>query len=823
MAAFLLTACGDTENFTQINQTGVDVYASADDLPECTDENEGDQAYVKGETSARLCVDGEWFVTDRSSAKDTVYVGGDKLNCTTEELADKSGLKIVCNGDSIGVVLNGAKGEDGKKGDDGDNGSGCTISQNDTTLTVTCGDSTTTVKLGTGKPAADTTVNDTSDAADGKSLKQTNGNFTSYITNDEGYYKFTSRKVNPYALVIVDGNYRNEVTGVVSAQSIKLKALSDVRKHHTGANVNILTHLEYERVYYLVTKMDYGFDEAKQKAQEEIFRAFNMVIESDKDAETLNIFGKTDADAALLALSILLQGDRNEADMMALLTEISNDLAQDGSWDDSVTRTKLADWALQADSDKMLEKFRENVKKWRLGGDSTVPNFEKFIRNYVNAETHLGACAEGNKKAFAHVPNPRSKYYAENYDSIDVSSNSLARVICDSVGDYHWRFATALERDTKDFDADEDGTWKKGKIDTSLVYVYDAGWRHGTELDLFLDLGCTENRKGNMVLGGDNVWYICTDVPKMTYENTSWTVGWRVATGAERDYTYLETEKDEDGTLLTGPVTGKVMVWDADAFREASENEIEFGRGCVSYILGSSDTLGLHSSYTCWADGWSFDSANVITDPRDGHVYKTVKIGNLYWMAQNLNFTYDIVTADVFSGMDRHNVLSKCYYKGSTNNDTCAKYGQFYPWSAAMDSAALFSDDGRLCGSDRTCVPAKRVRGVCPVGWHLPSQAEWERLVIDVGGSSDAGRKIKSKYDWYTSSYNGQDPGGTDAFGFNAKPYLSNATGYDAKFWSATEFNNSDSYAVTLSSYNYNVSWASTGKGNSFPIRCVKD
>ena len=444
-ALFFLAACGDTENFTQINQTGVDVYASADDLPECTDENEGDQAYVKGETSARLCVDGEWFVTDHSSAKDTVYVGGDKLNCTTEELADKSGLKIVCNGDSIGVVLNGAKGDKGETGEEGKKGdAGCTISQNDTTLTVTCGDSTTTVKLGTGKPADDTTVNDTSDAAvsldslagysqkgpflkgstvylyeldNGKSLKQTNGNFTSYIMNDEGYYKFTSRKVNPYALVIVDGNYRNEVTGVVSAQSIKLKALSDVRKHHTGANVNILTHLEYERVYYLVTKMDYDFDEAKQKAQEEIFRAFNIVIESDKDAETLNIFGKTDADAALLALSIMLQGERSEADMMVLLTEISNDLATDGKWDDSTSnvdsvKASIADWLLRVDSDKRLERFHANVKGWHLGRDTTVPDFKRFLRNYVNVESGLGACASENRGTFANVQNVKSEYYA---------------------------------------------------------------------------------------------------------------------------------------------------------------------------------------------------------------------------------------------------------------------------------------------------------------------------------------------------------------------------------------------------------------------------
>ena len=863
VAAAFFAACGDTVENTAVNQTGMEVVASAEELPECTDETAGDQAYVKGESAARICVDGEWLASVGGKdtvlvaggrdtvvvAGDTVYLGGGDFSCTTEELADKSGLKIVCNGDSIGVVLNGAKGDKGETGNKGEEGSGCTISQDNASVTVTCGDSTTTIKLITEKPAAVTSVTDSSDAAvsldslagysqkgpflkgssvylyeldNGKSLKQTNGNFTSYITNDDGYYKFTSRNVNPYALIIVDGNYRNEVTGKVSNQTIRLKALSDVRKHHKGANVNILTHLEYERVYFLVTKKGLDFDDAKQTAQEEIFRAFDMIVESNKDAETLNIFGKTDADAALLALSILLQGDRSEAEMMAVLTEISNDLAQDGTWNDSLMKTKVADWALLVESENKLEKFRENVKKWRFGDDTVVPDFEKFVRNYVNIESMLGACAEGNVGEFAHVPNPSSKYFAEDYSSIDASKNSLVRVICDSEGGYHWRFATALERDTKGWEAKEDGTLQKGQIDTSLVYVYDAGWRHGTELDLLIGSGCTEARKGVLVLGEDNVSYICADVPKMTYENTIWTVGWRVATGAERDFAYLESEKNENGTLLTGPVTGNVVVWDAGAFRAANEEEIEFGRGCVSYILGESDTLGLHSSYTCRTNGWSFDSVNVITDPRDKHVYKTIKIGSLYWMAQNLNYTYDIVQSDVFSGMERHNVLSKCH-KGTSNKDSCALFGQFYPWSAAMDSAALFSDDGRLCGNERSCMPAKRVRGVCPVGWRLPERVDWEWLVVAVGGYSEAGRKIKSTNGWNTSSYNGQDPNGTDAYGFNAKPYTYSSTSFDTEFWSATEYNLTHSFSVGLSSYSYGMSSGFAEKTRSYAIRCVKD
>ena len=98
-AALLLAACGD--EVTQINQTGLEVYSAEKDLPKCSDKNEGEQAYVKGESFARVCDGEDWVALDGSSSD---------FACKTEELKDKSGLKIVCNGDSIGVVLNGSDG-----------------------------------------------------------------------------------------------------------------------------------------------------------------------------------------------------------------------------------------------------------------------------------------------------------------------------------------------------------------------------------------------------------------------------------------------------------------------------------------------------------------------------------------------------------------------------------------------------------------------------------------------------------------------------------------------------------------------------------------
>jgi len=126
------------------------------------------------------------------------------------------------------------------------------------------------------------------------------------------------------------------------------------------------------------------------------------------------------------------------------------------------------------------------------------------------------------------------------------------------------------------------------------------------------------------------------------------------------------------------------------------------------------------------------------TDGRDGKSYRSVRIGNQTWMAQNLDYDVPNVTSDV------------CYGNSASN---CTKYGRLYNWSTAMNGA-----------SSSSAVPSG-VRGVCPVNWHLPSDAEWTQLTDYVG--SNAGTKLKSSTGW--NSYSGV-PAGADTYGFSALP-----------------------------------------------------
>jgi uncharacterized protein (TIGR02145 family) len=189
----------------------------------------------------------------------------------------------------------------------------------------------------------------------------------------------------------------------------------------------------------------------------------------------------------------------------------------------------------------------------------------------------------------------------------------------------------------------------------------------------------------------------------------------------------------------------------------------------------------------------------------EGKAYKKVTIGTgataQTWMAENLNYDVPDNTTDV------------CYDNDPAN---CTKYGRLYNWATAMDNSA----------SSNT-VPSG-VQGVCPQGWHLPSNAEWTTLTgyveSDKSCTSCAGTKLKAKSGW---SSNGN---GTDDYGFSALPggYGNsdgsfNDVGNYGYWWSASEINSYYAYGRIMY-YNYEfVGWYDDSKNYLFSVRCLQD
>ena len=213
---------------------------------------------------------------------------------------------------------------------------------------------------------------------------------------------------------------------------------------------------------------------------------------------------------------------------------------------------------------------------------------------------------------------------------------------------------------------------------------------------------------------------------------------------------------------------------------------------------------------------------DTIIDSRDGKVYRTLKIGDQTWMAENLNF-------DPGQGGfgDAKYDWSWCYNNEPKN---CEVAGRFYTWAAAIDSVKLATDakNPQDCGLRKECRIAAAgsttlVQGVCPPDWHLPTETEWSALFTAVDRST-SGEVLRSQTGWHFNR------NGTDAFGFSALPagrrYYDgrfDGGGADANFWSATENGYNSAHVMRLY-YNYEIAYLNTfGKDNGFSVRCVKD
>ena len=202
-----------------------------------------------------------------------------------------------------------------------------------------------------------------------------------------------------------------------------------------------------------------------------------------------------------------------------------------------------------------------------------------------------------------------------------------------------------------------------------------------------------------------------------------------------------------------------------------------------------------------------------IVDSRDGKVYKTVKIGDQTWMAENLNFD----PGQGGSGDAKYD-WSWCR--------NCEVIGHLYTWAAAIDSVKLANDaeNPQDCGYGKSCTLPAKVQGVCPDGWHLPNYDEWVAMLTSVGWQSNENKVLKSQSGW---SGNGN---GSDSSGFSALPagYYNgsfNHAGDEADFWSSFDHYSDYAYKMKLDN-NMKcdrgcINDERKNVGNS--VRCVKD
>ena len=618
---------------------------------------------------------------------------------------------------------------------------------------------------------------------DGKTYSQTGKSFAGKITSDDGKFSFARVTLaSQYALLETNGYFRNEITGAKSKGTITLNALTDLSDRKT-VNVNLLTHLEYERTLYLVGS-GINVSSAKKQADAEILNAFGIKGEF-ASSDDLDIFSEGESNAALLAFSVLMLRDLNEADLTELLIKFATDIESDGIWNDESAKARIADWAAVADLNGDLATIRSNIVKWNFG---TVPEFEKYIRNFWYTNYGLNECSSDNEAVVLATKNEFSARFG-----------SQTRYICK---DGAWIEATDFEKDfyQSDNDNGDDGELWMGPV-TGKAYKYDEvqdKWLTATHNDSTLKLmGCTTNRTGEIGKSPiDDIYYECKD-----------------------------------------------MDW-----QEAQEFDYDtYGEKCTSIEIGKtiSGVLTAANKYCCTANGWvslngdwSWDvpkearlnpeiTYGTITDSRDNKVYKTIKIGDQIWMAENLNYADSTKTPSLLNH-------SWCY---DDKEENCAVAGRLYTWAAAIDSVVLYDGgNGVDCGYGKTCILPTKVQGICPNGWHLPTVTEWNTLFTEVGGSTTASKILKSQTGWRKNQY-GKRGNGVDGVGFSALPagdreyYVDGdfiefdfgGNGRAAVFWSAYEEDVDYAWYVLLLSWPDYPKQGGFSKGSGASVRCLQD
>jgi uncharacterized protein (TIGR02145 family) len=249
---------------------------------------------------------------------------------------------------------------------------------------------------------------------DGRTFVQTGKSFRASIKNNLGDFVVKGVTLaSQYALLEVNGYYRNEISGERSKGMIALNALTDLsdRNH---VNVNMLTHFVTDRILNLVQKGGVSFKDAKKQAETEVLASFG-VLENIGDVEDLDLF-TGDGGAFLLAVSVLMQGNGSEADLSERIAHVAAAFAESGAWE-SPEKTEIADWSFRVENGfeksgvgiNLLEHIRKNVESW--GVVDSVPNFEIFINKFWAHEYGLGACSDNNVYEVKRNENALSEYY----------------------------------------------------------------------------------------------------------------------------------------------------------------------------------------------------------------------------------------------------------------------------------------------------------------------------------------------------------------------------------------------------------------------------
>lgn len=577
---------------------------------------------------------------------------------------------------------------------------------------------------------------------DGHTLIQTGKSYNTSVKSNQGDFIIKGiNLVSQYALLEVKGYYRNEVTGKESEGMVTLNALTNLNgRNHV--NVNLLTHLEAERIHHLVDYAGMSFNEAKAQAERELFSLFGATYDLGK-AEDADLFAG-EGGAILLALSIMMQRDGFAVDLSERMAREALLFAEYANFD-----AEMADWAFDVERDywnnssnekNILRRVRKNVESWKDG--TTIPDFETAIYKFWVHEYGLGECSVNNVNEIRKNENILSQYYNINF-------------ICNSNG--RWSFIRDREILNDGFgllnDVEDGNVYKTVMIgnqkwmaenlrreDSSAFYIAYDHWKSY----------CYDFKQS-----------YCNALGKLySFEGASAScpTGYRVPNLDEvKALLQYYQESDQEVLLALRSMSGLGLEYGGQMIYDSVykfKGIYEFGTYWIDgkYVLRidslgvsvdsiSKEDLFFKASVRCIEKKEKvYDANSYMKDSRDGNTYRFTEIAGKFWMAENLR------------------------YKGDSTSNLCMPYEKecFYLWKDAVgvDSA----------------------RGICPEGWHIPSRDEWDSLLTMVADNVKISRvddsiektyygannDLSDVHDWFENGYVIHEV--NDPYGFSVKP-----------------------------------------------------
>jgi uncharacterized protein (TIGR02145 family) len=190
----------------------------------------------------------------------------------------------------------------------------------------------------------------------------------------------------------------------------------------------------------------------------------------------------------------------------------------------------------------------------------------------------------------------------------------------------------------------------------------------------------------------------------------------------------------------------------------------------------------------------------------DGNIYHSIMIGTQTWMIENLNVTHyrnglpiQNLSDSISWGKDTTGAF--CDYNNSKANT--AIYGHLYNWFAIKNSSII-----------------------APLGWHVPSQTEWETLVDFLGGSKASGKlKANDTIHWHSPNVDVSNSSGFTALpgGLRNSQGTFYSLGDISSFWTSTPYEESFAFRAEMLNFAYGVCDCYSNRRCGYSIRCIKD